>query len=66
MCVRVFRAQLLWKYFQQLDEIKTLKEQVKYKEKKIRRLEDQLKIFSRTTTTSASWSEQSDIAPVRN
>jgi len=54
MYVDVFRAQLLEKYFQQLDEIKTLKEQVRYKEKKIRRLEDQLRIFSRTTTTPSA------------
>ena len=54
-------AQLLEKYFRQLDEIKMLKEQVRHREKKIRRLEDQLRIFSRATTTTtatpgASWS----------
>ena len=47
-------AKLLVKYFQQLDEIETLKEQLKCREKKIRRLEDQLRIFSRMTTPSST------------
>jgi len=59
VCVRVcvcvcLAAQLLEKYFQQLDEIEALKEQVRYREKKIRRLEDQLRIFSRMTTTPSA------------
>jgi uncharacterized coiled-coil protein SlyX len=38
---------LLEKYFQQLEVIKTLKEQLAYKDKKIRRLEDQLRYLGR-------------------
>jgi len=54
-------AQLLEKYFRQMDEIKTLKEQLRCREKKIRRLEDQLRIFNRSTTMpSASWSVHLD------
>jgi len=55
VCVCVcLAAQLLEKYFQQLDEIEALKEQARYREKKIRRLEDQLRIFSRMTTTPSA------------
>ena len=38
-------CQIVEKYFLQLEEIRTLKEQLSYKDKKIRRLEDQLMLL---------------------